>query len=158
MIELGNEHDFVTMFIHSRDQKLLVVSDAGRGFVVGQNDVVAQTKNGKQILNLGIGEEGAVAAIIEENADHIVSVGQNRKLLIFPIDQLQVMSRGRGNFIQRFSKGGLSDAKAIKLDDGLSWKIGHKTRKESNLKEWLGRRAQAGLKVPRGFSTSGKFD
>ena len=157
MIDLSNEHDFISMFIYSPDQKLLVVSDAGRGFIVGQNDVVAQTKNGKQILNLGIGEEGAVATVIKKDADHIISVGQNRKLLVFPIDQLQEMSRGRGNFIQRFAKGGLADAKAIKLADGMSWKAGQKTRRESNLKDWLGKRAQAGTKVPHGFSTTGKF-
>ena len=67
------------------------------------------------------------------------------------------MSRGRGNFIQRFAKGGLADAKAIKLADGMSWKAGQKTRRESNLKDWLGKRAQAGTKVPHGFSTTGKF-
>jgi len=157
MIDLGNEHDFVSMFIYNPNQKLLVVSDAGRGFITRQTDVVAQTKNGKQILNLGIGEEGAVASIIEEDADHIVSVGQNRKLLIFPIDQIQMMSRGRGNFLQRFAKGGLADATAIKLTDGMSWKAGQRIRKETNLKGWLGKRAQVGTKVPRGFSTTGKF-
>jgi topoisomerase-4 subunit A len=157
MIDLGNEHDSITMFIYRPDQKLLVVSDAGRGFIVGQNDVIAQTKNGKQILNLGTGEEGAVAAIIEKDADHVVSVGQNRKLLIFPIGELPEMTRGRGNFIQRFTKGGLADAKAIKLADGLCWKSGERNRTETNLKDWLGKRAQAGLKVPRGFSSTGKF-
>jgi topoisomerase-4 subunit A len=157
MIDLGNEHDSITMFIYRPDQKLLVVSDAGRGFIVGQNDVIAQTKNGKQILNLGTGEEGAVAAIIEKDADHVVSVGQNRKLLIFPIGELPEMTRGRGNFIQRFAKGGLADAKAIKLADGLCWKSGERNRTETNLKDWLGKRAQAGLKVPRGFSSTGKF-
>jgi topoisomerase-4 subunit A len=157
MIDLGNEHDPIAMFIYRPDRKLLVVSDAGRGFIVGENDVIAQTKNGKQILNLGTGEEGAVAAIIEKDADHVVSVGQNRKLLIFPIAELPEMTRGRGNYVQRFAKGGLADAKAIKLADGLSWKAGERTRTEPDMKDWLGKRAQAGLKVPRGFSTKGKF-
>jgi topoisomerase-4 subunit A len=157
MIGLDNEHDPIAMFIYRPDRKLLVVSDAGRGFIVGENDVIAQTKNGKQILNLGTGEEGAVAAIIEKDADHVVSVGQNRKLLIFPIAELPEMTRGRGNYVQRFAKGGLADAKAIKLADGLSWKAGERTRTEPDMKDWLGKRAQAGLKVPRGFSTKGKF-
>ena len=157
MIGLGNEHDPIFMFIFSPDKKLLVVSDAGRGFIVRQSDVVAQTKNGKQILNLGKGEEAAIATIIEKDADHIASVGQNRKLLIFPIDQLPQMSRGRGNFLQRFTKGCLADAKAIRLAEGLSWKVGQRTRNETDLKNWLGKRAQAGMKVPRGFSTTGKF-
>jgi topoisomerase IV subunit A len=157
MIDLGNEHDLIDMFVYTPDKKLLVVSDAGRGFIVGENDVIAQTKNGKQILNLGPGEEGAVAAIVEEGADHVAAVGQNRKLLIFPIEELPEMSRGRGNILQRYAKGGLADAKAFKLDEGLSWKIGDKTRTEPEIKEWVGKRAQAGLKVPRGFSTTGKF-
>jgi topoisomerase IV subunit A len=157
MIDMGNEHDPVTMFVYTPDLKLLVASDAGRGFVVGENDVIAQTKNGKQILNLGPGEEGIVASIIEDGADHVASVGQNRKLLIFPLDELPEMTRGRGNILQRFTKGGLADAKAFKLEEGLSWKTGDKTRTEPEIKEWVGKRAQAGLKVPRGFSTTGKF-
>ena len=157
MIDMGNEHDPVTMFVYTPDLKLLVASDAGRGFVVGENDVIAQTKNGKQILNLGPGEEGIAASIIEDGADHVASVGQNRKLLIFPLDELPEMTRGRGNILQRFTKGGLADAKAFKLEEGLSWKTGDKTRTEPEIKEWVGKRAQAGLKVPRGFSTTGKF-
>ena len=90
-------------------------------------------------------------------ADHIASVGQNRKLLIFPIEQLQQLSRGRGNFLQRFAQGCIADAKAFKLSDGLSWKAGQRTRNEVDLNKWLGKRAQAGSKVPRGFSTTGKF-
>ena len=157
MIDLGNEHDLVDMFVYTADRKRLVVSDAGRGFIVGENDVIAQTKNGKQVLNLGPGEEGAVAAIIEEGADHVATVGQNRKLLIFPIADLPEMTRGRGNILQRYTKGGMADAKAFRLDDGLSWKAGDRTRTETNIKDWVGKRAQAGQKVPRGFSTSGRF-
>ncbi|MBL6942325.1 MAG: DNA topoisomerase IV subunit A, partial [Rhodospirillales bacterium] len=103
MIDLGNEDDPVAMFIHAPDRRLLVVSDAGRGFIVGENDVIAQTKNGKLVLNLSPGEEGTVAAIIEEGADHVATVGQNRKLLVFPIDELPEMTRGRGNILQRFA-------------------------------------------------------
>ena len=157
MIDLGNEHDLVDMFVYTPDRKILVASDAGRGFIVGTNDVIAQTKNGKQVLNLGPGEEGVVASIVEEGADHVAAVGQNRKLLIFPIEDLPEMTRGRGNILQRYSKGGLADAKAFKLDEGLSWKTGDKTRTEPEIKNWVGKRAQAGLIVPRGFSTTGKF-
>ncbi len=157
MIGLGNEYETISMFILNPVQKLLVVSNTGRGFIVKQSDVVAQTKKGKQILNLEKGEEGAVASIVDKEADHIASVGQNRKLLIFPIEQLQQLSRGRGNFLQRFAQGCIADAKAFKLSDGLSWKAGQRTRNEVDLNKWLGKRAQAGSKVPRGFSTTGKF-
>ena len=157
MIDLGNEHDLVDMFVYTPDKKILVVSDAGRGFIVNENDVIAQTRNGKQVLNLGAGEEGAVASIIEDGADHVASVGQNRKLLIFPIEELPEMTRGRGNILQRFARGGLADAKAFTLQEGLSWKTGDKTRTAPDIKDWVGKRAQTGLKVPRGFSTTGKF-
>ncbi len=157
MIDLGNEHDLVDMFVYTPDRKRLVVSDAGRGFIVGENDVIAQTKNGKQVLNLGPGEEAAVAAVVEDDADHVAAVGQNRKLLIFPISELPEMTRGRGNILQRYAKGGLADAKTLKLADGLSWKSGDRTRTETEIGEWVGKRAQAGLKVPRGFSTTGRF-
>ena len=157
MIDLGNEHDLVDMFVYTPDRKILVASDAGRGFIVSENDVIAQTKNGKQVLNLGPGEEGAVASIVPDAADHVAAVGQNRKLLIFPIAELPEMTRGRGNILQRYAKGGMADAKAFKLEEGLSWKIGDKTRTYTEIKDWVGKRAQAGLKVPRGFSTTGKF-
>ncbi len=157
MIDLGNEHDLVDMFVYTPDKKILVVSDAGRGFIVNENDVIAQTRNGRQVLNLGAGEEGAVASIIEDGADHVASVGQNRKLLIFPIEELPEMTRGRGNILQRFARGGLADAKAFTLQEGLSWKTGDKTRTAPDIKDWVGKRAQTGLKVPRGFSTTGKF-
>jgi topoisomerase IV subunit A len=157
MIDLGNEDDPVAMFVHAPDRRLLVVSDAGRGFIVGENDVIAQTKNGKLVLNLSSGEEGTVAAIIEAGADHVAAVGQNRKLLVFPIADLPEMTRGRGNILQRYAKGGLADAKTFTLADGLSWKTGDRTRTEPDIKDWIGKRAGAGLKVPRGFPSTGKF-
>ena len=136
---------------------MLVASDAGRGFVVDENDVIAQTKNGKQILNLSGGEEACIAAHIEENDDHVAVVGQNRKLLIFPLSDLPAMARGRGNILQRYAKGGLADAKTINLASGLTWKSGDRTRTETEIKSWVGKRAQSGMVVPRGFPTSGKF-
>ncbi len=84
-------------------------------------------------------------------------VGQNRKLLVFPLADLPAMTRGRGNILQRYAKGGLADAKTIKLAEGLTWKSGERTRTETNIADWLGKRAQAGLKAPRGFPASGKF-
>jgi topoisomerase-4 subunit A len=157
MIDLGNEDELVTMYVHAPDRRLLVASDAGRGFIVSENDVIAQTKNGKQILNLSPGEEANVAALIDDGCDHVATVGQNRKLLIFPMADLPEMTRGRGNILQRYAKGGLADAKTFKLADGLSWKTGERTRTEPDIKEWLGKRAQSGLKVPRGFPSTGRF-
>ncbi|MHA1597569.1 MAG: DNA topoisomerase IV subunit A, partial [Alphaproteobacteria bacterium] len=97
------------------------------------------------------------AFILEAGADHVAVVGRNRKLLVFALADLPEMSRGRGNILQRYAKGGLSDAKTFKLKDGLSWQSGDRTRTEPDIKGWLGKRAGAGLKAPRGFPTSGKF-
>ncbi len=157
MIDMGNEHDPVTMFVHAPGRRILVASDSGRGFIVNENDVIAQTKNGKQVLNLSPGEEGSVASIVGPGADHVAAVGQNRKLLIFPIAELPEMSRGRGNILQRYAKGGLADAKTFILADGLSWKTGERTRTEPDIKNWLGKRAQSGQNVPRGFPATGRF-
>ena len=157
MIDLGNEHEPVSMFIHKPGRRLLVASDGGRGFIVDEADVIAQTKNGKQILNLSAGEEASVAADIGGDDDHVAVVGQNRKLLIFPLSELPAMARGRGNILQRYAKGGMADAKTLNLSEGLTWKNGDRTRTETEIANWVGKRAQAGLIVPRGFPTSGKF-
>jgi len=157
MIGLGNEYDPAAMFAHRPGRKLLVASDAGRGFIVGEDDVIAQTRNGKQVLNIGPGEEAVAAAFIEKGDDHVAVVGRNRKLLVFPLSELPEMTRGRGNILQRYHKGGLSDVKTFRLADGLSWKSGERTRTEPGIKDWLGKRAGAGLKAPRGFPTSGRF-
>ncbi len=157
LIDLGNANDAAALFIHQPDRKLLVASDAGRGFIVEENDVIAQTRNGKQVLNLGSGEEAKVAAIVEQDADSIAVLGDNRKLLIFPMDELPVMSRGRGVILQRYNKGGLADAKTMKLADGLTWQTGSGVRTEADIKNWNGKRAQAGLVVPKGFARNNRF-
>lgn len=157
LIDLGNGNDVTQMMIHKPDRKLLVASDAGRGFVVEENDVVAQTKNGKQVLNLGNGEEGRVANFVGEGDDSVAVIGDNRKLLIFPLEELPVMTRGRGVILQRYSSGGLSDAKSMKRADGLTWQTGAGVRGEPNAKSWHGKRAQAGLKAPKGFPRNNRF-
>jgi len=157
MIDLGNEYIPVAIFIHRPGRKLLVASDAGRGFIVPEDETIAQTRIGRQVLNLGAGEEAVTASFVEDGATHVASVGRNRKLLIFPLDELPEMTRGRGVIVQRFSHGGFADAKAFVLKNGFSWQSGERTRTETDIKQWVGKRAQAGLKVPRGFPTNGRF-
>ena len=106
---------------------------------------------------VGSGEEAKVAAIVEQDADSIAVLGDNRKLLIFPMDELPVMSRGRGVILQRYNKGGLADAKTMKLADGLTWQTGSGVRTEADIKNWNGKRAQAGLVVPKGFARNNRF-
>lgn len=157
MIDLSNEADIVTMLVHDPERKLLVVADDGRGFVVPEKEVLSQTKNGKQCLLVKNGVEAHVCAPIEPHHDSVAAIGQNRKLLIFPLEQVPEMSRGVGVILQRYKDGGLSDAKTFKLKDGLSWYSGGRERVETGLKSWRGERAQAGCLPPNGFPRANKF-
>ena len=152
MIDLPNDADVVQILAHKPGRKLLVASDSGHGFIVEEAETVAQKKGGKQILTVPSGHEAKLCRPVPEAADHIAVVGDNRKLLVFPRNELPELSKGRGVFLQRYKDGGLADAKAFKLDDGLTWKINaERTRTESDLRAWLGKRATAGRMVPNGF-------
>jgi topoisomerase-4 subunit A len=156
-IDLPNDQDIVALFAYRPGRKLIVASADGRGFVVPEDEVVAQTKNGKQILNVATGVEACVCRPVE--GDMVACVGENRKLLIFPLDELPEMNRGRGTILQKYKDGGLSDVKTFVRDQGLTWAIGGgRTRTETNLKDWMGKRAAAGRLPPKGFPKSNKFD
>ena len=157
MIDLTNGHDVAAMFVHRPGRKLLIASTSGRGFVVKEDAVIAQTRNGKQVLVLGDGEEAVACAAVGDEDDAVAVVGSNRKLLVFPLAQLPALNRGRGVIVQRYSKGGLADAKTLVLASGLSWRSGKARRALSDLKPWLGKRAQAGKKAPKGFPRSNRF-
>ncbi|MBL6945235.1 MAG: DNA topoisomerase IV subunit A [Rhodospirillales bacterium] len=157
MIELTNGHDLVNLMVHEADRKILIASEAGRGFVVEENAVVAQTRTGKQVLNLPDGQEAAVCIPIDEAADSLALIGDNRKMLIFPLDEIPVMTRGRGVILQRYAKGGMADARTLKLEDGLRWQAGSRTRTETRLSDWCGKRGQSGRLPPVGFPRSNRF-
>ncbi len=157
IVDLPNDQDIVDMQVYRAGQKLVVPSADGRGFVVNGDDVLAQTKNGKQVLNVSGDVEAAACARVE--GDMVAVIGENRKLLILPLDELSEMSRGRGNIIQRYKDGGLSDITTFKRAEGLSWTMGGgKTRTETQLKDWIGKRGGAGRLPPKGFPKSGKFE
>ena len=133
-----------------------MASTAGDGFLVGEDDVVAQTRSGKQVLNV----RGDVRALVCKPAtgDHVACVGENRKVLVFAADELPEMGRGKGVRLQRYKDGGLSDATTFNLAEGLSWlDPAGRTRTETNLEEWLGKRAGAGRMAPRGFPRDNTF-
>ncbi len=155
MIDLPATDDVIVAMTYTAGAKLLVASSDGRGFIVDADSALAQTKNGKQVLNV----DGKVKAKICVPAvgDTVAVVGDNRKLLIFPRDQLPEMARGRGLTLQKYKDGGLADAKIFNHADGLTWASGDRTRTETNLLDWTGTRAQAGRMVPRGFASSGRF-
>jgi topoisomerase-4 subunit A len=157
MIDLTNGHDIIAMFLRQPGTRYLVASDKGRGFIVEEDQVVAQTRNGKQVLNLTAGEEAAACTRVDDDADSVAVVGGNRKLLIFPLDELPTMGRGRGVLLQRFGRGSLADAKAFNSAAGLSWQAGGRIRTETGLDDWVGKRAQAGRVAPKGFSRANKF-
>ena len=155
MIDLGNEHDVVALLPHRPGLKLLVAASDGRGFVVAADEAVAQTRAGKQILNLGEGAAACAAAPVL--GDTVAAVGENRKLLLFPLSEVPEMARGRGVILQRYKDGSLSDLKVFVLGEGLTWRRGDQTRTETDLRAWIGTRAQSGRIVPSGFPKNNRF-
>ncbi len=155
MIDLGNDHDVVTLMVHRSGRGLLVASSEGRGFVVEEDSVIAQTRAGKQVLNVSGDEEAVVCVPVV--GDTVATVGENHKMTVFPLDELPVMTRGRGVIMQRFKDGGLSDARTFVLNDGLSWQSGGRTRTVTDLAPWYGKRGAAGRLAPKGFPRSHKF-
>ena len=156
MVDIPDEAKIVNIMPYIPDQRLLLASSAGDGFIVRHDDVIAQTKNGKQILNVKGNSTAKVCRNI--NGDHIAVVGENRKVLIFSITELPEMVRGKGVRLQKYKEGGLSDITTFNLSDGLSWlDPAGRTRTETNLEEWMGKRATAGRMAPRGFPRNKKF-
>ena len=119
--------------------------------------MLAQTRNGKQILNLK--EKSKAKACVIVHGDHLACISENRKLLIFAISEIPKMARGKGVKLQKFKDGGLSDVKSVNLIEGMSWlDPAGRTRIEHNLSEWVGRRATSGRMAPRGFPKNNQFN
>jgi len=155
---LGNDDDIIELLVHVPGRKLIVASSDGRGFVVPEDQLIAQTKTGKQVLNVSGDREAQALAVIKEGDDNIACVGENRKLIIFALDELPEMSRGRGVVLQKYKDGNLSDIQSFKKADGLTWAAGvNRTRTENDLLAWEGKRAQAGRMAPKGFAVTNRF-
>jgi topoisomerase-4 subunit A len=157
-IDLEQESDLVTVFPFQGGRKFLVASHQGRGFVVAEDECLATTRKGKQVLNVKAPDEARALAVLE--GDQVASIGDNRKVLIFPLEQLPEMARGAGVRLQRYKDGGLSDVKTFKGADGLGWTDGAGRAFSMTLKEladWRGNRADAGRLAPKGFPRSNKF-
>ncbi len=158
MVDMENDQDILTAFVHDPSRKLILASTAGNGFVVAESEMVANTRKGKQIMNVGMPDEAKL--VVPVVGDHVAVVGENRKMLVFPLVQLPEMTRGKGVRLQRYKDGGISDVKCFAIEQGLTWedsagRVFTKTREE--LVEWLGDRASAGRLVPKGFPRSGRF-
>jgi topoisomerase-4 subunit A len=155
MLDIGNQDDIAHLFVLTDGARYLLASSGGRGFIVPAGELLAEKRTGKQVLNLRPGEVAKVCVPAE--GDHVAVVGENRKLLVFPLDQVAEMARGLGVTLQRYKEGGLADAKVFRIAEGLTWKSGERVRTEMNLRDWLGERGQAGKLPPNGFPRSGKF-
>ncbi|NBJ12393.1 DNA topoisomerase IV subunit A [Microvirga arsenatis] len=158
MVDLEEGADFIAAFPYKAGTKLLVVASDGRGFTVPTDEITANTRKGKQILNLDAPARMVVCT--EAEGDHVAIIGENRKLLIFPLKQVPEMTRGKGVRLQRYKDGGVSDAKVFKLKEGLTWKdtSGRTwTVAKEDLRDWMGDRTEAGRLPPKGFPKSNRF-
>ncbi len=158
MVDLPNDADIVMMRLHKPATKMLVASTDGRGFIVSSDDILAQTKTGKQVLNVSGKVEAAICRYMDAGDDHIAVIGKNRKMLVFPLLELPQMSKGKGVILQKFKDGGLSDAKTFNLEKGLSYKYGSGSTIVEDITPWIGKRASAGRLPPNGFPKSNRFN
>lgn len=156
MVDMANDEEMVALILHRPGAKLLLASSAGDGFIAAEEDLIAQTRTGKQALNL---KDGATARVCRRvDGDHVAVVGDNRKVLVFPLDELPEMTRGKGVRLQKYKDGGLADATTFILANGLTWHDpAGRTRTETVLEDWLGKRATAGRMAPRGFPRDNRF-
>jgi len=156
MLDLEQEAEIVTVFAYQPGRKLLVASKTGRGFVVAEDDCIANTRKGKQVLGVDPPDVAIAAAPVE--GDTVAVIGENRKLLLFPLNQVPEMSRGRGVRLQRYREGGLSDIKVFDQKAGLTWEDSSgRTWTVMELLEWQGERASAGRLPPKGFPRTNRF-
>ena len=158
MVDLEAGHDIMALFVHDPARKLLLVNGAGYGFVAPEKDIVANTRKGRQVMNLSEPEELKLAVPVK--GDTVAVVGENRKLILFPLAQVAEMTRGKGVRLQRYKDGGVSDVTTFEAQDGLTWtdSAGRQhNRSMADLAEWVGERAQAGRLAPQGFPRGNRF-
>jgi topoisomerase-4 subunit A len=157
-IDLEQEAELVAVFRHQGARKFLLASAHGRGFVVPEDECLANTRKGKQVLNVVPPDAARAIAIVE--GELVASIGENRKMVIFPLEQVPEMGRGRGVRLQRYKDGNLSDVKTFGVEQGLSWTDAAGRAFSLTLKEladWRGNRADAGRLAPKGFPRSNTF-
>jgi topoisomerase-4 subunit A len=160
-IDLEAEAEIIAMMVVRPETRLLVASSDGRGFVTTGEAVIAETRKGKQLVNLRTGAKVALLRIVPAGADAIAAIGENRKMLVFPIAELPELGRGSGVQVQRYRDGGLSDAVAFVMAEGISWPLGGgsgRVRTESDLTPWRAIRGAAGRIAPNGFPRSNRFE
>jgi topoisomerase-4 subunit A len=159
MVDIEGEGNIVALMPAS-DTKLLLVASDGRGFITSARGAIAETRKGKQVVNLREGARLSIIRPIAEGDDYLAAIGDNRKMVVFPLSELPEMGRGQGVALQRYRDGGLSDAKTFRFAEGLSWGMGGatgRTRSETDLSPWRTARGAAGRMPPVGFPRDNKF-
>ncbi len=159
MLDMDETQEIVSAFVHDPERKLLMSTDGAYGFVVQEKDVIANTRKGKQVLNVTAPAKAVLC--VPAVGDYVAVIGHNRKLLTFPLAQIAVMTRGRGVRLQRYRDGGISDIKTFASEEGLTWtdasgRVFKRTLEE--MQDWRGDRGQAGRLPPNGFPRTNKFD
>ena len=155
MVDIANNDNITAMFVFEPHASYLLASDAGRGFIVDENHILAQTRNGRKIMNVGEGENTVFCVKVTGNM--VAAVGQNRKLLVFKTEEIPTMARGHGVILQKYKDGGLSDIQFFNEADGFTFSRTGGVGVETDLRAWLGHRGQGGKSVPFGFPKNNKF-
>ena len=160
MIDLPDGVGIVNLFPAKADERILLAASDGKGFIASSLEVVAETRKGRQVVNVRTGAKLAVARIVGTGHDYAAVVGDNRKLVVFPLDELPEMTRGQGVILQKYRDGGLSDATSFRFEEGLSWAMGGdtgRTRTEADLTLWRVARGAGGRMPPTGFPRDNRF-
>jgi topoisomerase-4 subunit A len=160
MIDLAEGTDIVALFVHRPETRLLLAASDGRGFQVEADELLAETRKGRQVMNPKPGARLTVVRRIDAADDMVAVIGENRKLLVFPLAELPQLQKGQGVTLQKYKDGGLSDARTFVMADGLSWPMGGgsgRVRTENDLSFWKGARGSAGRMPPTGFPRDNKF-
>lgn len=161
MLDMDADAQIIALMPYDPAGKLLLAASNGRGFLAEMAELIAETRKGRQVVNLKAGVKLMVIRPVPPSADHVAVVGENRKLVVFPIAELPVMARGQGVQLQRYRDGSLSDATTFRLEDGLSWAMGGesgRTRTEKDMGLWRVARGAAGRLPPNGFPRNNRFD
>ena len=160
MVDIDPGAEIVALLVYRPKAQLLLASNAGRGFAAEADELLAETRKGRGVMNTKPGVKLAVVREIPAEHDHVAVVGDNRKLVIFSLEELPVLAKGQGVTLQRYRDGGLADATTLKLEEGLSWKMGGepgRVRTESDMRMWKVARGAAGRMPPTGFPRDNKF-
>ncbi len=155
MVDLEDGAQIIAVFPHKPGRRRILASKSGYGFILPEDEAVSFRKAGKQVLTLNGGQ---AAVCLEADGDHLALIGDNGKILIFPVSELPEMPRGKGVKLQAYREGGLGDAAVFTAADGLSWTdAAGRARAWPEWPQWLGKRAAAGRVAPKGFPATRRF-